>query len=54
VAKRRGGGQIVTGAEGRTQAGEARLTVPTPVDTTPTHPPPRRGRAREAAASIVG
>ena len=55
VAKRRGGGQIVTGAEGRTQAGPVRLTVPTPVDTGHGHPRPRRVRARapEAAASIV-
>jgi two-component system cell cycle response regulator len=54
VAKRRGGGQIVIGAEGRTEAQGARLTVPTPVDTAPAQPRPRRGRAREAAASIVG
>jgi two-component system cell cycle response regulator len=54
VAKRRGGGQIVTGAEARDHAGTVRLTVPTPVDTAPAQPRPRRGRAREAAASIVG
>jgi two-component system cell cycle response regulator len=54
VAKRRGGGQIVIGAEGRTEARGARLTVPTPVDTAPAEARPRRSRAREAAASIVG
>jgi len=54
VAKRGGGNRLATAAEGRAKAGTVRLTVPTPVDTEPDPSRTRRGRAREAAASIVG
>ena len=68
VAKRAGGGRVVTGAEGREQAGSARLTIPTPVDVVAVgarsngpgqasgkgRPGTRVRRRREAAASIAG
>lgn len=51
VAKRGRGGRIATAAEGRALAGEAALTVPTPVDTDPRH---RAAGHPEATASIAG
>ena len=54
VAKRGGGNRLATAAEGRAKAGTVRLTVPTPVDTESQPSEARRGRRREAAASIVG
>lgn len=52
VAKRRGGGVVVTATEGRESAPRGRLT-PTPVDME-ARPANGSGRRREAAASVAG